>query len=46
MKVKYQEYVYKIMEQFTKIMCNSKVKKKLFLFVNCLFVNHFENYLI
>lgn len=27
MKVKYQEYVYKIMEQFTVIMCNPKVRE-------------------
>jgi len=31
MKVKYQDYVYKIMEQFTEIMCNPKVKENTFL---------------
>lgn len=31
MKVKYQDYIYKIMEEFTEIMCNPKVKKNNFL---------------
>lgn len=26
MKVKYQDYVYKIIDEFTEVMCNPKVK--------------------
>jgi len=31
MKVKYQNYIYKIMEEFTAFMCNPKVKENNFL---------------
>lgn len=42
MKVKYQEYAYKIMQQYTEVMCNPKVKIQFFPELNDEL--HYNNY--